>query len=67
MFAPLFMHVNSATSDGISLSSVLKFSKFPMNDFIDTDTQIGFESVLSLDNLAMTSRSNAYHGNFFIC
>src|SRR5215831_10099472 len=56
------MHTISATTDGIKRSRVCNLNKFPIKDFLETQTHTGFESVFSLLRFDITSMSRIYHG-----
>src|SRR5439155_26623484 len=61
-FAPFITDITSDIIDGINRSLALSPNKCPINDFLDTDTQIGLENVLSLSSLEITSMSLIYQG-----
>ena len=61
-FAPFNTATNSETTDGIRRSSTFRLSKLPINDFLDTEIQIGLEKTLSLFNFEIVSISRMYHG-----
>src|SRR5207249_3219330 len=56
------MQINSVAADGINRSSGPKLNIFPMNDFLETQIQIGFENIFSFFRFDITSISRIYHG-----
>ena len=65
-FAPFNAQTNSAATDGIKRSSGSRLNIFPINDFLETQTQIGFKKVFSLARFDITSRSRIYQGSSII-
>src|SRR5215212_4563376 len=67
IFAPFRALIISKTSEGSNLSSVSRLSNFPMNDFIDTETQIGLEiRVLISRSREIILISRTYQGVSFM-
>jgi len=60
------MQINSVAADGINRSSGSKLNIFPMNDFLETQIQIGFENIFSFFRFDITSISRIYHGKSVI-
>ena len=60
------MQINSVAADGIKRSSGSKLNIFPMNDFLETQIQIGFENLFNFFRFDITSISRIYHGKSVI-
>ncbi len=61
------MQINSVAADGTKRSSGSRLNIFPMNDFLETQIQIGFENLVSFLRFDITSISRMYHGRSVDC